>query len=125
MKYIRTEKGIYEVVGADSCSYLNAPPEMYYITSYNKNILKSKVIAQANTIEELVDGYYWDYGQPFSIQDIHNYEVIKEEWLDYIADCKEDEEDIDPKVIACAFIKTKKGLIFIAKMNTKGELELL
>jgi hypothetical protein len=124
MKYIRTEKGIYEVVGADSCSYLNAPPEMYYITSDNKNILKSKVIAQADTIEELCDcvvikrtntktnvTFYVEYP-------MEHYQDVKlamiDNHLDYI------------KIDYVKFgIWTDKGLIYVAKMNEKGELELL
>jgi hypothetical protein len=118
MKYIRTEKGIYEVVGADSCSYLNAPPEMYYITSYNKNILKSKVIAQADTIEELCDDIVvifpdgskntWDAHSTYNaknFQDVYGIDILEEEI--YYA------------------IWTDKGLIYVAKMNEKGELELL
>jgi hypothetical protein len=113
MKYIRTEKGIYEVVGADSCSYLNAPPEMYYITSYNKNILKSKVIAQADTIEELCDEFVLVnenvFTKPQMLED--DYNRID---LNYYKN-----EDI------YGAIWTDKGLIYVAKMNEKGELCLI
>jgi hypothetical protein len=113
MKYIRTEKGIYEVVGADSCSYLNAPPEMYYITSYNKNILKSKVIAQADTIEELCDMFV----------------VINDDWGKEPYCCTYVEiklyKNLKTKGKVYGAIWTDKGLIYVAKMNDKGELELL
>ncbi len=113
MKYIRTEKGIYEVVGADSCSYLNAPPEMYYITSNNKNILKSEVIAQADTIEELCDEFVLVnenvFTKPQMLED--DYNRID---LNYYKN-----EDI------YGAIWTDTGLRYVAKMNEKGELELL
>jgi hypothetical protein len=117
MKYIRTEKGIYEVVGADSCSYLNAPPEMYYITSDNKNILKSKVIAQADTIEELCDIYVSVYEESLDNEFFEAYKYtpmeVKNFYIGYI-----------PKEVYGA-VWTDKGLIYVAKMNEKGELELL
>jgi hypothetical protein len=119
MKYIRTEKGIYEVVGADSCSYLNAPPEMYYITSCNKNILKSKVIAQADTIEELCDEFVL-FDKQFNTHGLFDKKVITYEWL------KSHIEIYQEKYFTIyGAIWTDKGLIYVAKMNEKGELELL
>jgi mannosyltransferase OCH1-like enzyme len=117
MKYIRTKDEIYEVVGADSCSYLNAPPEMYYITSYNKNILKSKVIAQADTIEELCDIYVSVYEEQLDNEFFEAYKYtpmeVKNFYTGYI-----------PKEVYGA-IWTDKGLIYVAKMNEKGYLELV
>jgi hypothetical protein len=114
MKYIRTEKGIYEVVGADSCSYLNAPPEMYYITSYTKNILKSKVIAQADNIIELCDEFI-----VVKIDEEHKKEnLIFGYWLTARINAVKGED-------LYGAIWTDKGLIYVAKMNEKGELELL
>jgi hypothetical protein len=117
MKYIRTKNGIYEVIGADSCSYLNAPPEMYYITSDNKNILKSKVIAQADTIEELCDIYVSVYEEPldndFFWANTYTPMEVKNFYTGYI-----------PKEVYGA-IWTAKGLIFVAKLNEKGYLELV
>jgi hypothetical protein len=111
MKYIRTKNGIYEVVGADSCSYLNASPEMYYITSDNKNILKSKVIAQADTIVELCD-----------------------EFIGMDRTCENGHQLLRAIPYKCAnywnggiygAIWTDKGLIYVAKMNDKGHFELV
>jgi hypothetical protein len=113
MKYIRTEKGIYEVVGADSCSYLNAPPEMYYITSDNKNILKSKVIAQADNIIELCDVFIFK-------------DTCSNEW--HIVNQNDGISMLGASLFSDTlrgYIETEKGLMPVAKMNKKKEFQLL
>lgn len=119
MKYIRTENGIYEV------SELNE-----YATHYKMNktvvidklqtkyILNKSILAQANTIEELCDYFLIDKN------DIEHYEpttlIIFDDYDDfrYSMMCKDNANGY-----GC--IKTNKGLIYVAKINDKGELMLI
>ena len=88
--FIRTKKGIYEL-------------QAITISSYEK-LVNTKVIKQADTIEELCDEYV-------CCKDI----IFESELDDYIATGN----------IVYGAIWTSKGLIYVAKMNDKGELELL
>lgn len=94
----------YDDKGGHSCDFID-----------EKNI-----IVQANTIEKLCDGFYLDLGGEFN--DIYlrrkdKFEILKELAFDYMRK--------DIKVILYAFIKTDEGLIYVAKMNDKGELKLI
>lgn len=104
MKYIRTKDGVYDK------------------NSYKLNIAISKeirttrkidytIIKQADTIEELCDEFLlFREGKPYAIvpNKEHNAELAKAVWKDYRG-----------------AIWTDKGLIYVAKVNDKGELELL
>ena len=77
------------------------------------------IIKQADTIEELCDfifvkDEYGDY-RLYDLRDWKNTdkEYLKESWINGWL----------KELYYC--IKTDKGLIFVAKMNNKGELELL
>lgn len=100
MKYIRTENGIEK---------LDADRE--HLTEYMNG-------KQADTIEELCD--YWDFydlvDNSYEIRpiDIYSVYIMKRSLL-------EEKSASDIKLA----IRTDKGLIFVAKMNDKGELELL
>lgn len=71
------------------------------------------IIKQANTIEELCDGLIVEQKDNpnnwfiMEVQEFINEEEHLKEWF------------------YKAFIKTDKGLIYVAKLNDKGELELL
>ena len=80
--------------------------------------LNSEIIKQADTIEELIDGWVLEskayyksgffviYNTEDNKEIMENFKLLKDEKL-------------------FAFIKTDKGLIYVAKMNEKGCLELL
>lgn len=75
---------------------------------------------QANTIEELCDGFYLDLGGEFDdtyLRRKDKFEFLKPLALDYIRKGKE--------VNLYGFIKTSIGLFYEAKMNEKGDLELI
>ena len=104
MKYIRTKDGIYDL-------------EKYCITNASKKVLHSiitgvddnkdiEIINQANTIEELCDEFVVEDRDEFAI--FHNLKLAKQ-----------------TKGIIYGAIWTDKGLIYVAKMNEKGVLELL
>lgn len=119
MKYIRTKDGIYSVYTDD----LNLNDEIdteiagfraMYCRDLSKSISKEDIIKVADTIEELCDEFVWI--------------------------TPENEKHIKPKsgdglwLLCCNYkdghkiygaIWTDKGLIYVAKMNDKGELCLI
>ena len=80
----------------------------------------AKVLAEADTIEELCDLFYLDRGGDVDVNDFYDkyqLDVAKEYYLEEIR------HFIPIKLQA--YIRTDKGLIYVAKMNDKGELELI
>lgn len=117
MRYIRTKDGIYEI---DETMILTSMPPCYKVikpTDKYYAINKKSVIKQANTIEELCDKFI-----------IHS---RMENWIRTSWGSTKEAISIYKKVLE-GFIQevygaiwTDKGLIYVAKMNDKGELELL
>ena len=98
MKYIRTKDGKVKK------SKDFTADELWNYENENNNILK-----QADTIEELCDEFvYFINGMPF---------VTHKGEIHYVAK--------GIPVVIYGAIWTDKGLIYVAKMNDKGELELL
>lgn len=100
MKYIRTKDG-------------------RIIDATKEKVSLGYIPKQADTIEELCD--YWDF-----------YDVINEEYsvkslslhgyrIGYMREMLKRNAIKNVKLV----IRTDKGLIYVAKMNKKGELELL
>lgn len=112
MKYIRTKNGVYEIVDIYESKYV-----IGYEDSVALVVYKEDVINQADTIEELCDTYVFvgddkdGYGNPL----LFNIKQDKVFIIKYY---------FESNVIYSA-IWTDKGLIYVAKMNEKGELELL
>ena len=111
MKYIRTKNGVYETIGKEQpCR--NGEIEVF-CTKHN-SVAKSCIINQANTIEELCDEFivFGDIDRPY----LTRHKFTNKEWNKqyFIGDRK-----------LYGAIWTDKGLIYVAKMNDKGELELL
>lgn len=126
--YIRTKDRIYEVIEENSnyykCCYDNG--RITLVAKFDNDVNGfSKALKQANTIEELVDGFYLDIdNHPFDSTQIYD-EILeatkeKEEWQSY-----SDRKELSYKIDLYAFIKTSKGLIYVAKLNEDGELELI
>ena len=107
MKYIRTKDGTIEL---------------------NREEIEREIIKQADTIEELCDElvFEWQRSSISHDNDVwHLYHEIslKEEVGNALTDgYRESKEEV--KNIYGA-IWTDKGLQFVARMNSKGELELL
>lgn len=105
MKYIRTSNGrIYETTGQDK-----KHPRYYNIANTNLEIDALGIVNQADTIEELCDAFVCD-------RFVHN--NLKE-----LLEFGELGRFIGGTIYGA--IWTDKGLIYVAKMNDKGELELL
>ena len=122
MKYVRTKDGrIIEIP--------NKHKEIVYdegiLISIEKiingvkgqEIVSGIIERKADTIEELCDEFVMvgDSGEK-----VHKKSLIELElnWKDYILESNESYE-------IYGAIRTDKGLIYVAKMNDKGELELL
>lgn len=118
-KYIRTKDGIYET-WENGETYNGFGCKFNYGTI---KIHKKDVINQADTIEELCDEFVGYVGEEYvkenETYDMPNYqEYDLKEMLFHMSYNKED-------CVVYGAIWTSKGLIFVAKMNDKGELELI
>ena len=102
MKYIRTDKGVYE---RDKCK---------------SALWKMKVIKEADTIKELCDEYV-------AIINDDNALIPKDKYLtgsyNLLLECCLIQQC--PKNEYYGAIWTNKGLIYVAKMNQEGVLELI
>lgn len=112
MKYIRTKNSIYQV---ESVLRDNG-----FVKGYNVGemafIRKDQVIKQAETIEELCDEFVVVW-LPTNHKDIFGVDKYSKE---IIKSCIGNN-----KTNVYGAIWTDKGLIYVAKMNDKGELELI
>ena len=110
MKYIRTKTSII-----NAFTTLNSKELFDYLKQFDN--YKDDLINVSDNIEELIDefviydNFYHSRMTPVAMHTKENQEIIK----GYLK-----------QNIACyGAIWTDKGLIFVAKMNEKGELELL
>lgn len=121
-KYIKTNDGIYETA---KHIVFDTFPSYDQIKSKRKLIFMNEVNEQADVIEDLCDEYVWDNCLIKFINKEKTKFLIKQANAEYEEeyDIKEDfDEDSSPIYGA---IWTDKGLIYVAKMNEKGELELI
>lgn len=120
MKYIRTKDGIYDIS--------NWKETDIYFEGENGFITKKRIIKQADTIEELCDeliiknpnndGEF--YRKVFVYQGAWE-NILNEKHAKHCTNRDIYEHDVE----IFGAIWTDKGLIYVAKMNEKGELELL
>jgi hypothetical protein len=128
-RYIRTKDGVYEVSHLNAYATHKRKGETLlegYKTSYIKN---ENIIAQSENLEELCDEFVIDNwkerGKP-----VYCFKYVKETKTAYCIDGGGYITLFIPKMLECGCIikgaiYTGKGLIYVAKMNEKGELELL
>lgn len=107
--YIRTKNHIYKV---ESETY---DKQGYYIGDYDV-ILKEQVVNQSENLLELIDEFV-------VIRDSTKInQLVRTDNIEYLKEMiKEDKRIIAVK----GAIWTDKGLIFVAKLSDKGELELI
>ena len=105
MKYIRTKNMIFQVE-SETCN-----KQGYYIGDYGV-ILKYQVIKQADTIEELCDRFVVIDKETKEVMNIVSFLAYAKLW----SYCKYN---------IYGAIWTEWGLKYVAKMNDKGELELI
>lgn len=102
--FIRTRDGIYEPltdINSKSYNFKAKFCDSYVLIS------KSTVVKTGDTIEELCDCFSYD----------------TETTKDYLVARSLKLHNLDREIYGC--IKTNTGLIYVAKMNDEGELELL
>lgn len=123
MKYIRTEYNIWEVVEETEIIYrVKSKSDPHNI--YSKSKCQTDVIKSADTIEELCDEFVVYTPNMYSNMKVYlRYEF--ESKLDSAIQDYANYKDLNEEVYVYGAIWTDKGLIYVAKMNDKGELELL
>ena len=110
MKYIRTANEIYDKDDLYICEELNGKP--YGVKGNSWVIYHESIIKEADTIEELCDEFV-------GIDIDGHYIIHNDGWLEGARIIPLNE------ITYYGAIWTDKGLIYVAKMNEKGELELL
>lgn len=116
MKYIRTKDGIYETIGKEQ---LCMDGEIEVFCTKHNSVAKSWIIKQADTIEELCDRFVIEY------KDHNEQRILKTFMRVEMAFLKQQRYELHQIKAIYGAIWTDKGLIYVAKMNDKGELELL
>ena len=123
-KYIRTKDGRV-------FNFIEKQPHNYILVNNKETygdicIDIDEILKQADTIEELCDEFVLvdeNYCHDFYID--HYYDDMVEVYEEEKERCKNPfPYPRKPRMFYCA-IWTDKGLIYVAKMNEKGELELL
>lgn len=116
MKYIRTKDGIYEYNNSyiieDDVLYLVVFNDKYTDYGVNGKYSRGKVISQADTIEELCDEFV------FICEDFDKPQLVIPMNFEY---CKKTFKHTE----IYGAIWTDKGLIYVAKMDNEGKLELI
>ena len=114
MKYIRTKDTVFEVVAEDTKVFtVRAKHNRNHL--YNKSKIQTDILKQSDTIEELCDEFCLLGNDGTKL--VYNIS----DWLDL----KEKILSNKAWIEIYGAIWTDKGLIYVAKMNEKGELELL
>lgn len=114
-KYIRTKDKIYEI----ESDYLNNKGVRvgYNVVGQEEVVLiRNNNIIQADTIEELCDMFVY-------VDTKHN--ILKYKYMIRNSLCDNDMKYMKMGTEIYGAIWTSKGLIYVAKMNEKGELELI
>lgn len=96
--YIRTKDGVYVL------------SEAYWAGN------KDEILAEADTIEELCDEFVFEY---LTSEEVNQIRYPEFRWA------KEDFESHKKGTLYGAIRVAGKGLIYVAKMNENGELELI
>ena len=118
MKYIRTKNGVYEYLGEDNIGWRRLRLEGKFIVKQDPNV---EIIREAKTIEELCDCFVLSMS-PRAWR-IFNKPLVERENLSEIRDLISWYGQHSETMYGA--IETDKGLIYVAKANEKGELELL
>lgn len=119
MKYIRTEDRRIIVTGEGEIGYKLGTFEVHNKAGIVAFYEPIKVLKIANTIEELCDEFVYEYNDELPLI---RYRETGKPTLSVLYENMKHSNHITNIYGA---IWTNKGLIYVAKMNEKGELELL
>ena len=129
MKYIRTKDGIYTLITKDEPFYELNGKKYYCVEERISSFSEDEVIKQSEIIEELCDEFrgIWINYYESKKKDAHEEYLYDEERNVFYAYFDEltHKEAIEKFDIFYGAIWTDRGLIYVAKINDKGELELL
>ena len=125
--YIRTKNKIYETESPFLDN--NGKWVGYNIVEDDMAIiLRCQVIREADTIEELCDEFVLHYGDTMQTSipiPWATYERRDDNWQKHKEKLISELKKAERKATVYGAIWTSKGLQFVARMNSKGELELL
>ena len=112
--FIRTKDGIYEL--SDGLGQIPKEVQIALMTNDYK---------QSDNLVELCDGFYiqindWNFEATQLFDNLENAIKDFEDWKSY-----SDRKHLDYEISIYAFIKTGKGLIYVAKMDNEGKLVLI
>lgn len=131
MSYIRTKDNVYEVRAREK------RPDGCVITTSGARIPFAAILCESEYFWKVCDGYYIDTGintRPYSRMKTYPYDrtqIYDRDELERVLKIKasyqqySDESYHKYETTVYAFIKTDKGFIFVAKINEKGDPELL
>lgn len=127
-KYVRTDYGIYETEkNGEIRKIIEICDDTFYPDIKEGDLIidvkgiYEKIIKEADTIEELIDALVLkNLNTNFCIvMNVSYIKVIKDNWQNII------NSDSLKNYITYGAIWTDKGLIYVAKLNDKGALEVL
>jgi hypothetical protein len=126
MKYIRTKNGIFEVLSEydtpENTTLISNPVRAFDVrvtprtnpSASIRIVYSNEVVNQADTIEELCDGFMLESAKGFPV----DYKKFRS--------AKKAKERITLETTLYGFIHVRhKGLIYVAKLNENGVLELI
>ena len=122
MKYIRTKDGRI----LENKVIINPRVVQFYSDEEIENgISPNQVVKQADTIEELCDEFVLINSKIWVLGGYNQFESKKDAEWDYKNAVRLWKISKVPNKALYGAIWTDRGLIYVAKMNDKGELELL
>ena len=117
MRYIRTKDN--RII--DTAKYYLENSNLFKNGAYQEYKKElANAYSQADTIEELVDTFVYKYVNPYHKEAMPTYEIT-----DMSLKSMKLTMEMTSGATFYGAIWTDKGLIYVAKMNEKGELELL
>lgn len=124
MKYIKTPYEIYDLENSMVYCFDGARYPNKCCTYYENNPDDCKV---ADKIEDLCDGFYIDI--EFNVEHLSNCEYAFHHFEMFVKTMKSFRTNNKVMVKKLnggyGYVKTNKGLVYVAKLNSKGELELI
>lgn len=116
-KYIRTKDGVYEF------QRYYEQNDYYWVKGLSEPVSEEEILNQSDTIEELCDEFVGYVGEEYvkenETYDMPNFQEYN--LKDMLYHMSYDKEDC----VVYGAIWTSKGLIYVAKMDENGELELI
>ena len=132
MRYVRTQDGIYETRNKRIEGKKITICKWGYDCDGDYGIIETKeleIIAQADTIEELCEGFYAETNGICNFVDrFFRYDAYWDEFrnMNSISGlCISRRNNLEFVKTLKGFIKTDKGFVFVSKMNEQGRAELL